>query len=170
MVLAGSYEERLVVDKPNVTLIGEDRENTLIHFYPVFSVKIMRQEEIWTKDALSISSQAAGFGAENISFANDYVYATADGKSNKSADAVRVEQTIQLCKCEIHRRCRIRCICTARKQYYYKCLVEGLIDFIYSGDAARAFFEECELRFVYESQRNPVMYVRLKQRQMQPMG
>lgn len=35
-------------------------------------------------------------------------------------------------------------------QYYYQCRIEGLIDFIYSGDAARALFEDCEIVFVYE--------------------
>lgn len=38
----------------------------------------------------------------------------------------------------------------AGNQYYYQCRIEGLIDFIYSGDSARALFEDCELVFVYE--------------------
>ena len=35
-------------------------------------------------------------------------------------------------------------------QYYDRCRIEGLIDFIYSGDAARAVFNDCEIVFVYE--------------------
>ncbi|HIW81990.1 MAG TPA: hypothetical protein H9742_10840 [Candidatus Acetatifactor stercoripullorum] len=152
LVLAGSYEERLVVDKPNVTLIGEDRENTLIHFYPgVLGENYEAGGDMDKRCAVYIQSQAAGFGAENISFANDYVYATADGKSNKSADAVRVEADNSSFVNVKFTGVQDTLYMHSGKQYYYKCLVEGLIDFIYSGDAARAFFEECELRFVYES-------------------
>ncbi len=152
LVLAGSYEERLVVNKANITIIGEDRESTLVHFYPgVLGSDYEAGQDMTKRCATYIQEGASGFAAENISFANDYVYSTPDGKSNKSADALRcdaddatfvnvrfdsVQDTLYMGK---------------GHQYYYKCRIEGLVDFIYSGDDARAFFNDCDIVFTYES-------------------
>ena len=100
--------------------------------------------------ATYIMSGATGFSAENLTFANDYDYSTPDGKSNKSADALRcdadgasfVNVTISGVQDTLYMH--------AGNQYYRNCRIEGLIDFIYSGDDARALFEDCELVFVYE--------------------
>ncbi len=151
-VMAGSYEERLVVDKPYVSLIGEDRESTLIHFYPgVLGTKYEAGEDMDKRCATYIMSSATGFSAENISFANDYVYSTPDNKSNKSADALR-------CDADSVTFVNVKFVGVqdtlymgSGHQYYNKCRIEGLVDFIYSGDDARSFFNDCEIVFVYES-------------------
>lgn len=151
-VKAGSYEERLVVSKADISIIGEDRESTSIHCYPgTLGSAYEAGGDMDKRCATYIQSGAAGFSAENITFANDYVYGTPDGKSNKSADAFRcdadgvsfvnvkfsgVQDTLYI---------------DAGKQYYNKCRIEGLVDFIYSGNNARAFFNDCEIVFVYES-------------------
>lgn len=117
----GDYEERLVVESPYISLIGQSRDGVRIHCYP----------------------------AENLTFANDYVYGSLD-KSNQSADALRcdadgasfVNVTVSGVQDTLYMH--------AGNQYYYQCRIEGLIDFIYSGDSARALFEDCELVFVYE--------------------
>lgn len=152
LVLAGNYEERLVVSNPYITLVGEDRENTSIHYYPgVLGSNYEAGGDMDKRCAIYIKESAKGFNAENISFANDYVYATADGKSNKSADAIRVEADNASFVNVKFSGVQDTLYMHSGKQYYYKCLVEGLIDFIYSGEAARAFFNDCEILFVYES-------------------
>ena len=88
---------------------------------------------------------------ENITFANDYVYATPDGKSNKSADAIRVEANKSTFVNVKFVGVQDTLYMHSGYQYYYNCLIEGLVDYIYSGDEAKAIFEKCELRFVYES-------------------
>ena len=42
----------------------------------------------------------------------------------------------------------------AGHQYYSKCRIEGLIDFIYSGEGAGCLFDDCEIVFVYEGTKN----------------
>lgn len=151
-VKAGSYKERLVVDKPNISIIGEDRENTLIHCYPgELGEDYEAGADMKLRCATYIMEGSKGFSAENIAFANDYVYSTPDNKSNKSADALRcdadeasfvnvkfssVQDTLYMDK---------------GKQYYNKCLIEGSIDFIYSGETATSLFDDCTIKFVYES-------------------
>lgn len=152
LVMAGSYEERLVVNKPYVSIIGEDRESTLIHYYPgVLGSKYEAGGDMDKRCATYIMSSATGFSAENISFANDYVYSTPDNKSNKSADALR-------CDADSATFVNVKFVGVqdtlymgSGHQYYNKCRIEGLVDFIYSGDDARSFFNDCEIVFVYES-------------------
>jgi len=153
LVMAGSYNERLVVNKPYVSIIGEDREATLIHCYPadLLGSDYEAGGDMTKRCATYVMSGATGFSAENISFANDYVFATADGKSNKSADAFR-------CDADNATFVNVKFVGVqdtlymhSGHQYYYKCRIEGLVDFIYSGDEARSFFNDCKIVFVYES-------------------
>lgn len=150
----GDYEERLVVSSPYITLIGESEEGVRIHCYPA---------ELYSNDpgyeaggdmsmrcATYIKKAATGFSAENLTFANDYVYGTEDGKSNKSADALRCDADGASFVNVTFSGVQDTLYMNEGNQYFYKCRIEGLIDFIYSGDEAKALFEECELVFVYE--------------------
>lgn len=150
----GNYEERLVVSSPYISLIGESRDGVTIHCYPADLYPDDKDyeagEDMAKRCATYIQSSAEGFSAENLTFKNDYVYSTPDGKSNKSADALRcdadeatfVNVTISGVQDTLYMN--------SGRQYYYQCRIEGLIDFIYSGDDAKALFEDCDLVFVYE--------------------
>ena len=153
-IKSGDYEERLVVESPYISLLGEGQDSVRIHCYPA---DVYPDDEGYEaggdmskRCAAFITDTAVGFSAENITFANDYVYGTPDGKSNKSADALRcdaegatfVNVTISGVQDTLYMN--------AGHQYFYQCRIEGLIDFIYSGDDARALFEDCEIVFVYE--------------------
>ena len=150
----GDYKERLVVNTPNISLIGESEDGVRIHCYPA---------ELYPNDpgyeaggdmkkrcATYITSNATGFSAENLTFANDYDYSTPDGKSNKSADALRCDADGASFVNVTFSGVQDTLYMHEGNQYFYKCRIEGLIDFIYSGDEAKALFEECELVFVYE--------------------
>ena len=159
-IKAGDYEERLVVESPYISLLGEDPDRVRIHCYPanLYENKPDKSDyeaggDMSKRCATYVTDKAVGFSAENITFANDYVYATPDGKSNKSADALRcdaegatfVNVTISGVQDTLYMN--------AGHQYFYQCRIEGLIDFIYSGDNARALFEDCDIVFVYEASR-----------------
>lgn len=155
LVLAGEYEERLVVNTPNISLVGEDRESTRIHFYPgILGSDYEAGGDMKLRCATYIQSGAGGFSAENISFENDYVFGTQDGKSNKSADALRCDADEALFVNVKISGVQDTLYMNEGNQYYYKCRIEGLVDYIYSGDKARSFFNDCELVFVYESTKN----------------
>ncbi|MGN0161203.1 MAG: pectinesterase family protein [Lachnospiraceae bacterium] len=152
LVMNGSYEERLVVNAPNISIIGQDRELTSIHYYPgILGSAYEAGADMDKRCATYIQSGATGFSAENITFKNDYVYSTPDGKSNKSADAIRVEADGAMFVNVRMSSIQDTLYMHAGHQYYYKCLIEGVVDFIYSGDDARSFFNDCDIKFVYES-------------------
>ena len=155
LVLAGSYEERLVVTSPYISLVGEDREETLVHCYPgALGANYEAGGDMDKRCAAYIQKTAKGFTAENISFANDYVYSTADGKSNKSADALRCDADASEFVNVKFSSVQDTLYMGAGHQYYSKCRIEGLIDFIYSGEGAGCLFDDCEIVFVYEGTKN----------------
>lgn len=164
-IKAGDYEERLVVESPYISLLGEDPDRVRIHCYPadLYENKPDKSDyeaggDMSKRCATYIESTAIEFSAENITFANDYVYDTEE-KSNQSADALRcdaegatfVNVTISGVQDTLYMN--------AGHQYFYQCRIEGLIDFIYSGDDARALFEDCEIVFVYEATHSEGGYV-----------
>lgn len=150
LVLEGSYEERLIVNKSYITLLGEEPEKTSIHYYPgVLGSEYEAGGDMSLRCATYIQAGATGFSAENLTFANDYVYSTPDNKSNKSADALRIDA---------NNTTFINCTLTGVQdtlyvhqgsQYFYRCQINGLVDYIYSGDNAKVLFNECILNSVY---------------------
>lgn len=155
LVMAGEYEERLEVKNPYISIIGQDRDSTVIHCYPGdLGSSYEAGGDMSLRCATYIYSTAKNFSAENISFRNDYVYSTPDGKSNKSADALRCDADNAVFVNAKFSSVQDTLYMHSGHQYYYKCRIEGLIDYIYSGDAARSFFNDCELVFVYESTKN----------------
>ena len=162
-IKAGDYNERLVVESPYISLVGEDQDSVTIHCYPADlypgDAGYEAGGDMSKRCATYIMATATGFSAENITFANDYDYSTPDGKSNKSADALRcdadgatfVNVTISGVQDTLYMN--------SGHQYFYQCRIEGLIDFIYSGNEARALFEDCEIVFVYEDGHSDGGYV-----------
>lgn len=150
----GDYEERLVVSAPNISLIGESEEGVRIHCYPANLYPDDSGYEAGgdmnLRCATYITSDAAGFSAENMTFANDYEYGTNDGKTNKSADALRCDADGASFVNVTFSGVQDTLYIGDGNVYFYKCRIEGLIDFIYSGDTAKALFEDCEIVFVYE--------------------
>ena len=150
----GDYEERLTVESPYISLIGEDEEQVRIHCYPADlypgDTEYEAGGDMSKRCATYVMSTATGFSAENLTFANDYVYGTEDNKSNKSADALRCDADDASFVNVTLSGVQDTLYMDAGHQYYYQCRIEGLIDFIYSGDNAKALFRDCDLVFVYE--------------------
>ena len=145
LVLEGEYDERLVVTKKNVILLGEDMEKTIIHNYPGNVGGDMDK-----RCATYIQSTAENFHAENLTFKNDYPYTGSknpDGGSNESADAVRCDANgAQFIHCTLDGMQDTLYI-DKGQQYYEKCYINGIVDYIYCGADAKAFFNECMLTF-----------------------
>lgn len=145
LILEGEYEERLVVTTPNITLLGEDMEKTVIHCYPGNVGGDMEE-----RCATYIKSSASNFHAENLTFKNDYAYtgkANPDGGSNESADSVRCDANgAQFIHCTLDGM-QDTLYMHSGMQYYEKCYINGIVDYIYCNTEAKAFFNECILTF-----------------------
>ena len=153
-VRAGDYEERLVVNAPNITLIGEG-DDTFIHCYPADLYEnpdptkpgYEAGGDMALRCATYIQSTATNFHAENIRFANDYVYGSTDS-SNQSADALRCDADGASFVNVTFSGVQDTLYMDAGVQTYTNCRIEGSVDFIYSGDAAQALFNDCEIVYI----------------------
>lgn len=148
-VREGAYREHLRVDKPMISLIGEDRDTVRIHFYD--PAESPEGGDMSTRCAVYVTAAAAGFSAENLTFENDYVY-TGEG-GNESADALRNDAS-EAVYINVALRGYQDTLCANQgEQYYYKCQILGNVDFIY-GNEPRALFEDCDLIFRYHGGKN----------------
>ncbi|MEB2781069.1 pectinesterase family protein [Algoriphagus sp. C2-6-M1] len=136
----GVYKEKLVLSasKTNVSLIGENAENTVVTHDDFAQKKNKFGEEMGTTGSTSFFVFGDGFYAKNITFENS---AGPVGQ----AVAVRVDGDKV-----IFEKCRFLGFqdtlyphgATSR-QYYKDCYIEGTVDFIFGWSTA--VFENCEI-------------------------
>ena len=136
----GTYKECLTLpaSKTNVHFIGESVEGTILTYDNYASKDDGKGGHFGTSGSSSFFIYADGFTAENITFEN------ASGPVGQAV-AVRVtgdKATFINCKF-------LGCQDTLythgdnSREYYYKCYIEGTVDFIFG--AATAVFEDCTL-------------------------
>jgi len=136
----GIYKEKLVLatSKTNVSLLGEDAENTVVTYDDFAQKKNKFGEEMGTTGSTGFFVFGDGFYAKNITFENS---AGPVGQ----AVAVRVDGD-QV----IFDQCRFLGFQDTlyphgdrSRQYYTNCYIEGTVDFIFGWSTA--VFENCEI-------------------------
>ncbi len=150
----GIYDqEKLIVPpaKQNITLMGEDRENTVIRYHtyncgcdesvngmcPPEAVKRWEGDTIRTAAVLTI--KGSGFHAENVTIEN-----AAPPKGQAQAITVQADRAVFL-NCSLKSYQDTIYLWSAGCRTYFKdCLVVGRTDYIYG--AGVGYFDECEIR------------------------
>lgn len=136
----GTYSEKLVIPswKTKITLIGEDKEKTIITWND-YSGKEVNGVKLNTFTSYTVLVQGNDFHAENITFEN-----TA-GTGVGQAVALHVEAD----RC-IFKNCRLIAnqdtLYTGvdnSRQYYLDCYIEGTTDFIFG--PATVMFQNCHI-------------------------
>jgi len=160
-IAAGTYKEKLVLERDNVTLIGENAEHTIITFddYALF----MMPDNIkrGTFRSYTIFVHGNHFTAKNLTFANTAGYGAKIGQAvavYADGDCMTFENcrflgrqdtlfTAPLPPTVIEwggfRGPREHAPRDNGTHYYKNCYIEGDVDFIFGG--ATAYFEECEI-------------------------
>ncbi|MBQ8175896.1 MAG: pectin methylesterase [Oscillospiraceae bacterium] len=154
------YHERVEVTTPNITLIGEDKNNTVIE-YGLYARKIVDGEKLGTFRSYTMLVNADSFTCKNITIANTAgfgddvgqaiaVYAEGDSISFEDCRFLGHQDTLftgPLPFREIEKGgFRGPTEFAERRvvhQTYKRCYIEGEVDFIFG--SASAYFEECEL-------------------------
>lgn len=159
---AGTYKEKLDLERDNVTLIGEDAETTILTFddYGLFMMPDGFKRGTFRSYTLYVHGDR--FTAKNLTFANTAGFGPKVGQAVAVyADGARM--TFEGCRF----LGRQDTLFTAPLpptviewggfrgprehaprengiHYYKNCYIEGDVDFIFGG--ATAYFEECEIR------------------------
>jgi pectinesterase len=135
----GIYKEVIVVDarKSFITLIGEDKNNTILTYNNHAGTKMPNGDTLNTWTCASFFVYGDDFHAENITFEN-----TA-GFTAGQAVGLRIEgNRASLTNCRIIGNQDILFLSgSGVKQYFRDCYIEGTTDFIFG--AATAVFKNC---------------------------
>lgn len=149
-LMPGTYEEKILVDVPGVSIAGIDAAATVITYGDYARMLLPDGKPYGTFRTATFKVDADDFMAENITFVNS----AGNGRDFGQAVAVHAQGDRV-----IFRNCRMLAhqdtlysgprmpenedsIPVAR-QYFYKCYIAGDVDFIFG--ASTAFFEECEI-------------------------
>src|SRR5437868_243379 len=137
----GIYKERLTLDllKDFVTLVGEDKNETVLTFDNHQGTILPNGDTVNTWTSASFFIYASHFKAENITFENNAgftagqavaVFASGDRLSFFNCRFVGFQDVLF-------------CFRPGSRQYYKDCYIEGTTDFIFG--SATAVFEKCHI-------------------------
>lgn len=155
LIRNGEYNEKLVINTPYVSLIGEDSEKTRIHYAVCDGTK--ENEADGSRYAVSIMSGAVGFTAENLTFENSWAYLGDGTYANESAEAVYVEKTdavfvgVRMLSYQDTLQSKDNNI------YLLRCYIAGNVDFMW-GQRGTMTYEDCDIVFRYNANKNSGYY------------
>jgi pectinesterase len=137
----GIYQEILVVDarKNNITLVGENKEATILTFNNHAGTKLENGDTLNTWTCASFFVYGNDFRAENITFENNA------GFFAGQAVALRIEgNRASFFNCRMVGNQDVLFLSgSGVKQYFKDCYIEGTTDFIFG--ASTAVFKNCHI-------------------------
>ena len=146
LVKRGRYYEKLTVTKPNIHLIGEDREGTVITYDAASDTPNPEGGTYGTRGSFTIKIVAPDFRAENITFENGFDYMANLAKPDTDPTKFRNPQGVAVMLDEasdraVFRNCNIRgnqdtLFPNAGRSYFENCTISGNVDFIFGAGTA----------------------------------
>ena len=161
----GRYVEHVTMNKPYVTLIGQDRDSAVLSFN--LAQGSPNGSSTWGADCATIKITASNFTAMNMTFENAFDYLgnmvkdTSDAGYIKSAQALTV-RTAGGSNRAFFKNCVIAgyqdpLFAELGTQYYKKCVIKGAVDFIYGG--GQAAFDSCDIVCRNRPNKIPMGYI-----------
>jgi pectinesterase len=136
----GTYKEKLNIpaSKKLIKMIGESAEKTILTFDDWAQRKNVFGEEKGTSGSSSIYIYGDGFSAENITFQNSA------GPVGQAVALFVAGDKAKFTNCRmLGFQDTLYTYGHGSRQYYYKCYIEGTVDFIFG--SSTAVFQECEI-------------------------
>ena len=150
----GEWRERVVIDRPNVHLVGQDADRSVLVFSRHAGIPGPDGRPIGTFDTATVRVTAPGFRAGNLTIANDYDYVgnmQASGEDSKVGH--HAGQAVALAIEGIADRTLLEGVTLighqdtlyahAGRSLFRRCRISGSVDFIFGG--GRAVFEDCDI-------------------------
>lgn len=152
-VAAGRWREKLVIDKPNVHLVGDDRARSVLSYDAAAGMARPDGEPWGTWGCASVTVRAPDFRAENLTIENAFDYIgnlvapkfEPIGPNGAQAVALMLDAGAERCAFE-----RVDLVghqdtlfVDAGRSWFRQCRISGSVDFVFGG--GNALFERCEL-------------------------
>lgn len=150
-IAAGTYNEKVWLDIPNVTLVGlgEDMDDTVLTYSLVEGDADVYSGSLWALNCATLHVTGANFKCYNLSIRNDFDYIKNSGNYSGSQAAQGVALTIDADGAVIYQTHlygnQDTLYMKSGRTYYYQSQIDGNIDFIFGGETGLAFFEDCDI-------------------------
>jgi pectinesterase len=149
----GRYREKLSIDKPNIHLVGESRDRTVLTYDVAAGHRSPGGWQYGTRGSWTLRVAAPGFRMERMTVENAFDFmenaARPEGDSTKitgtQAVAVMLDSGSDRA---VFRDCRLSghqdtLFPNAGRAYFQRCEILGSVDFIFG--AGRAVFDDCDI-------------------------
>ena len=152
-IAAGRYREKLSIDKPFISFVGEGRERTIITYDAASDTKDPQGRAYGTRGSFTIRVTAPDFHAEHLTIENAFDYDANARKPASDATKLRNTQGVALATTDGSDRASFEDVAllghqdtyfaNAGRQYFHHCVVAGHVDFIFG--AGQAAFDDCRI-------------------------
>ena len=152
-VRKGRYREKLTIDRPRITLLGENRDSTIITYDAIADTPSPGGGTYGTRGSFTLRIVAPDFRAENLTIENAFDYALNAAKPDSDKTKFRNPQGVALMTDLGSDRAtfvNVRIVghqdtlfTNSGRAYFYKCYIAGHVDFIFG--AGKAVFEDCDI-------------------------
>lgn len=149
----GRWREKLVIEKPNIALIGASRQGSVLTYDDASRTPNQSGGTIGTGGSFTLAVRAPGFQARNLTIENGFDYNSAVANAHGDQQAAGGLQAVALMLGDGADRTFVEnCDLTGFQDTLYanrglalfrNCRIAGTVDFIFG--ASRSLFRECEI-------------------------
>jgi pectinesterase len=149
----GRYREKLTIDRPRLTLIGESRDSAIITFDATADTPSPGGGTYGTRGSFTLRVAAPDFRAEHLTIENAFDYlanmrkAADDSTKRRNAQGVALSIDGEADRAAFD---DVRVVGhqdtlfpNAGRSWFHRSVIEGSVDFIFG--AGRAVFEDCDI-------------------------
>jgi len=153
-VRTGRYYEKLSVDKPGITLVGESREGTVLTFDAAAGHSRPDGGGAWgTRGSFTLRITAPGFRLDNMTVENGFDFPANAAKAEDDPARVQNTQAVALLLQQgsdqaVFTNCTLSgyqdtVFADAGRSYFHRCTILGHVDFIFG--AGQAVFDDSDI-------------------------
>ena len=153
LVRRGRYREKLTIDRPRVTLRGEERDSTVLTFDAAASTPSPGGGTDGTRGSFTLRIVAPDFRAESLTIENAFDYPANAAKADSDVTKLRNAQAVALMLDLGSDRASFvnvnvtgyqdTLFLNAGRAHFAHCAIWGHVDFIFG--AGRAVFDDCDI-------------------------
>src|ERR1051326_6182160 len=153
LMKTGRYREKLTIDRPYVTIVGENRDNTVLTYDAAADTPNPGGGTYGTRGSFTLRIVAPDFRAGNPTYENAFDYPGNLAKSDSDKTKLKNMQAVALMlDLGSDRATFVNVKLTgyqdtlfpnSGRSYFYKCEVWGHVDFIFG--AGQAVFDDCDI-------------------------
>lgn len=148
---AGTYTEKVRIELPNVTLmgLGSTANDTKLTYSLVEGDADALNGSLWGLDCATLHVTGKNFKAYNIAIHNDFDYINNSNNYSGTQAAQGLALTLEADGAVIY-NCHLygnqdTLYMKSGRSYYYQTQIDGNVDFIFGGEDALAYFDECKI-------------------------